>query len=294
MACFLWLSVIQCRKTGRRFYGLQKFFNPCGRSCLPHLSGVKGKGAKRQDGCDVSRTPEQRAAGEGDKRTRQGPGRGSVKGVPVQPASPAISSERLLRPFTAAAVAISPPEKVTCSHRTVRRSAPHGLLFCVSCPRLCPRLLMGTSPFRDPHHETNQWTQEYRAGGIPSRPVIFLPGSQDLPPVPACQRRRNPGMERKRISSLRPSVSWPPKVGCARQPALRCAQGEVQPPRGNRKKHQQGESRPADILSDIQFMNRYSITANWAREAVPWGFSVVAEVPLRMPALTAQSMAASA
>ena len=40
--------------------------------------------------------------------------------------------------------------------------------------------------------------------------------------------------------------------------------------------------------------NRYSITANWAREAVPWGFSVVAEVPLRMPALTAQSMAASA
>ena len=93
-------------------------------------------------------------------------------------------------------------------------------------------------------------------------------------------------MERKRISSLRPSASWPPKVDCA--------QGEVQPPRGNREKHQQGESRPADILSDIQFMNRYSITVNWAREAVPWGFSVVAEVPLMMPALTAQSMAASA
>ena len=110
----------------------QKFFSPHGRSCLSDPSGVKSEGAKRQDDRDVGRILEQRAAGEGDERTQQGSGHVSVMRVPVQPVSPAVSFERLLRLFSTVAAENSPPEKITCSRRIVRRSVPHGLSFCVS------------------------------------------------------------------------------------------------------------------------------------------------------------------
>ena len=43
-----------------------------------------------------------------------------------------------------------------------------------------------------------------------------------------------------------------------------------------------------------QAMQRYRITANWARLAVPAGFRVPCVVPLRMPSATAQAMASVA
>ena len=43
-----------------------------------------------------------------------------------------------------------------------------------------------------------------------------------------------------------------------------------------------------------QAMQRYRITANWARLAVPAGFRVPAVVPLRIPSATAQAMASVA